>query len=337
MGDLERRGGIPAAGRSWPTPPRAGQTEVSGIETQAWAVVLAGGKGVRLSGLTRHVYGEDRPKQYAALTGGKSLLRQTLERVSVRIPSRRTVVVTMAAQQSYLAAEFGHDSPGPHVLQQPEDRGTAAAVLLAAHWIRARDSEARLVVLPSDHFVADDGLFMAQVVELLNVPEAQPERIILLGAEPTEPEADYGWIELGATLPGAGRHPVYRVLRFHEKPAQAIADQLFESGALWNTSVFAGRAATLVDAGRACLPSLHDRLARLATFLGTEHERWALRQAYELAPPANFSRAVLERSPQTLAVMRLSAVAWRDLGTPRRVFRTLDELGIHPQWLAALG
>ena len=97
-------------------------------------------------------------KQYAALTGGKSLLRQTLERVSVRIPSSRTVVVTMAAQQSYLAAEFGHDSPGPHVLQQPEDRGTAAAVLLAAHWIRARDAEARLVVLPSDHFVADDGL-----------------------------------------------------------------------------------------------------------------------------------------------------------------------------------
>ena len=130
---------------------------------------------------------------------------------------------------------------------------------------------------------------------------------------------------------------MYRVLRFQEKPAQAIADELFGSGALWNTSVFAGRAATLVDAGRACLPSLHERLARLATFLGTEHEHWALRQAYALAPSANFSRAVLERSPQTLAVMRLSAVTWRDLGTPRRVIRTLDELGVHPEWLAALG
>jgi mannose-1-phosphate guanylyltransferase len=267
--------------------PLARQTQGAGVETQAWAVVLAGGKGVRLRGLTRRVYGEDRPKQYAALTGGKSLLRQTLERVSVRIPSGRTVVVTMAAQGSYLATELRHESPGPHVLWQPEDRGTAAA--------------------------------------------------ILLGAEPSEPETDYGWIELGATLPGSGRHPVYRVLRFQEKPAQATANELFRSGALWNTSVFAGRAATLVDAGRACLPALHERLARLATFLGTEHEQWALRQAYELAPRANFSRAVLERSPQTLAVMRLSAVAWRDLGTPRRVIRTLDELGIRPDWLAALG
>jgi mannose-1-phosphate guanylyltransferase len=305
--------------------------------TQPWAVVLAGGKGARLRGLTRHVYGEDRPKQYAALTGGRSLLRQTLERVRLRVPSGRTVVVTMAAQEAYLAVELRHESPGPHVLRQPGDRGTAAAVLLAAHWIRARDPEARLVVLPSDHFVSDDTVFMEHVVEVLNVLEAQPERIILLGAEPSEPETDYGWIEPGATLPGPGCHPVYRVLRFQEKPTQAVADELFRSGALWNTSVFAARAAALVDAGRECLPALHERLARLATFFGTEHEQWALRQAYEFAPPANFSRAVLERSPQALAVMRLSAVAWRDLGTPRRIIRTLDELGIRPGWLAALG
>src|SRR6266481_10176226 len=97
---------MPMIGRGRPAPPLAAQTQGSGVETHAWAVVLAGGKGVRLKGLTRHVYGEDRPKQYAALTGGKSLLRQTLERVSVRIPSRRTVVVTMAGQESYLAAEF---------------------------------------------------------------------------------------------------------------------------------------------------------------------------------------------------------------------------------------
>src|SRR2546427_11887319 len=37
-----------------------------------WAVVLAGGQGIRLRELTRHVYGDDRPKQYAVLTGGKS-------------------------------------------------------------------------------------------------------------------------------------------------------------------------------------------------------------------------------------------------------------------------
>jgi mannose-1-phosphate guanylyltransferase len=320
-----------------PAPPLAGKTQDAEVNTQAWAVVLAGGKGTRLRGLTRHVYGEERPKQYAVLMGCKSLLRQTLERVSVRIPGGRTVVVTMAGQGAYLAKELPHESPALHVLQQPEDKGTAAAVLLAAHWILARDPQARLVVLPSDHFVSNDTIFMEHVVEVLTILETQPDRIILLGGEPTEPETDYGWIEVGAKLLESGRSPLYRVLCFSEKPSQETANGLFASGALWNTSVFAGRAATLIDAGRQCLPSLHERLARLTAFLGTEHERWALRQAYELAPQANFSRAVLERLPRTLAVMRLSGVAWRDLGTPRRLMQTLNELGLRPDWLAALG
>ena len=40
-----------------------------------WAIVLAGGEGVRLRSLTRRLYGDDRPKQYAALVGARSLGR----------------------------------------------------------------------------------------------------------------------------------------------------------------------------------------------------------------------------------------------------------------------
>jgi mannose-1-phosphate guanylyltransferase len=303
----------------------------------AWGVVLAGGKGTRLAGLTRRLYGEDRPKQYAVLTGRKSLLRQTLDRVSVLIPAHRTVVVTMAGQGSYMSAELRHESPKPHVLEQPKDRGTAAAVMLAAHRILAQDPDAVLMVLPSDHFVGDDKLFMAHIAEVIEFLEHRPEHIVLLGAEPSEPETDYGWIELGEPVPRSGRSPIYRVLSFREKPSQATANELFRTGALWNTFVFVGRASALVEAGRACLPSLHERLARLDSFLGTEHERWALGQAYELAQRASFSRAILERRPEKLCVMRLSGVAWCDLGTPERVARTLDGLGVRPEWATELG
>ena len=64
-----------------------------------WAIVLAGGEGVRLRSLTRRLYGDDRPKQYAALVGARSLLRQTLDRVSLLIPPERTVVVTLASHE----------------------------------------------------------------------------------------------------------------------------------------------------------------------------------------------------------------------------------------------
>ena len=301
-----------------------------------WAVVLAGGQGIRLRELTRHVYGDDRPKQYAVLTGCKSLLRQTLDRVSGLVPRQQIAVVTMAGHRSYVTAELKHETPTPHVLEQPRDRGTAAAVLLAAHWILARDPAAVMVVLPSDHFVGEDEAFMGHVGDALGFLSRQGDRIVLLGAAPSEPETDYGWIELGEPLPGPGPSQLYRVRHFREKPTQVMAEELYRAGALWNTFVFAGRATTLVEAGSDCLPALHERLVRLSRFLGTEHERWAIRQAYELSPRANFSQAVLERCPRKLAVVRLSAVSWRDLGTPRRVVETLGELGMQPDWLSTL-
>ena len=311
------------------------RTDPSG-SAHVWALVLAGGTGMRLRDLTRHVYGEDRPKQYAVLTGGKSLLRQTLDRFGLSIPARRTVVVTMTGQGVYLSAELRHLSPAPNVLEQPKDRGTAAAILLAAHWIRMRDPEAVIVVTPSDHFVENDAAFMARIGEVIETAGRRREQIVLLGAEPTEPETDYGWIELSAKQPGTGGTVLYRVDRFVEKPNAATAQALFEAGALWNTFVFAANATALTDMGRECLPSLHERLARLDRFLGTEHEPWAIAQAYEFAPRASFSRALLEQCPDKLAAMRLSEVSWCDLGTSRRVLRKLDELGVRPDWLGTL-
>src|SRR5689334_24901067 len=100
----------------------------------AWAIVLAGGEGRRLRPLVRRLCGDDRPKQYVKLLGARTLLRQTLDRIELAIPAERTVVVTMSRHAGYLAEEF----PGPerpHMLVQPGDRGTAAAVAYAAHWV----------------------------------------------------------------------------------------------------------------------------------------------------------------------------------------------------------
>lgn len=59
---------------------------------QLWGVVLAGGEGIRLRPLTRLICGDERPKQYVALTGSRSLLRQTLDRWARRAfrPSARS-------------------------------------------------------------------------------------------------------------------------------------------------------------------------------------------------------------------------------------------------------
>ncbi len=299
-----------------------------------WAIVLAGGEGTRLRPLVRRIYGEERPKQFAALVGSRSLLRQTLDRTALAIAPERTVVVTSGHHARYFASEFGQ-MQSPRVLVQPLDRGTAAGVLLPAHWIAWRDPEAIAVVLPSDHFVPDESAFMAHVLAVSDAARHQSEGIILFGARPTGPEPGYGWIEPGVSLEWGTSMPLWQVRSFWEKPSGKTALACFQKGCLWNTFVMVARASALIEAGRCFLPELHGVLSSIAPAAGTEEEQAAIEAAYSLAPAANFSDAILGCSPPSLAVSELPALIWSDWGTPERVFESLQKAGITPDWSLA--
>jgi mannose-1-phosphate guanylyltransferase len=298
-----------------------------------WAVVLAGGEGTRLRPLVRHLCGDERPKQFSPLLGARTLLGQTLDRVGRLIPPERTVVVTLQAHARYMEREL-KEKPRPHVLSQPESRGTGAGILLAAQWVETRDPGATLACFPSDHLVLEEAAFMEHVRELASFVGREPRRIVLLGAPPSQPETEYGWIEPGEPVGWTGHGPVRAIQRFREKPSKEAADALLHRGSLWNTFVFAARAAVLLSAGRECAPALYERLAPLRAFAGGTHERWAVRQAYALAPTVDFSRSILEACPQMLAVSKLPGLTWCDLGSPERVVKMLTRLGVSTPWLA---
>lgn len=301
-----------------------------------WAIVLAGGEGQRLRSLTQYVCGDDRPKQFAPLLGGRSLLRQTLDRVGLGISLARTVVVTHARDAGYLAREFARDA-GPECLVQPNDRGTAAAILWAAHWIQRREPDAVAVVFPSDHYVEGEPAFMGHVLDAAAFARRNPESLLLLGAVPTEAETQYGWIEPGEPVGRLRAGPVYRVRRFWEKPTAGVARACLDAGAVWNTFILASRVARLAAVSHEAVPELSARLARLAAFAGTIEEPWATRQAFALLPRASFSRDVLERVPAGLMVAPLPATAsWVDWGTPERVVASLRRAGLTPRWLETL-
>ena len=301
-------------------------------ETQhCWAVILAGGEGMRLRPLVRRMLGADRPKQYVRLLGQQTLLRQTLDRVSLAIPEERTLVVTVRRHAGYISEEFSGGTH-PRLLAQPLDRGTAAGVLYPAHWIAWRNPEATVAIFPSDHFMLGETSFMAHVAEVVAWVEKHPERLVLLGAPPSSPEVEYGWIEPGEALGDVSTGPVRAVRQFWEKPSVARARACLESGHLWNTSVLVGKVATLVQTGWQALPALSDRLAHIEPFVGTPEEADAVRQAYELMPRANFSKDVLEATGDALAVSRLPRIVWSDLGSPHRVMEALTRMRIRPEW-----
>lgn len=296
-----------------------------------WGIVLAGGEGVRLRPLVRRLLGEDRPKQFVKLLGPRSLLRQTLDRAALGISPDRTVVVTVREHLGYIAEEFEGSAHPPYVLVQPADRGTAAAILYAAQWIAWRDPAATVVVLPSDHFILGEATFMAHVQQVAGVLERCPDHVTLLGAQPTSPEREYGWIEPGAPLDG-DNGVVSRVRQFWEQPSEERVQTCLTTACLWNTAIAVARARAIVELGACALPEMSRCLAGIRPWLDSEREVEAVQEAYSFMARASFSRTVLEAHPEHLAVSRLPRVTWCDLGSPRRVLYVLARMRVRPAW-----
>lgn len=307
----------------------------AGSTHNRWALILAGGSGTRLRQLTREIAGDDRPKQFCPVLGGATLWDETRNRAGLVVPRDRIVSVLTASHERYFRPLLAGFPPSTLVVQ-PEDRGTAAAILYGLLRIALTGGTDPVVVLPSDHYVSDDAAFMLWVDAVFRAVETRPDLVVLLGLRADHPEVEYGWIEAGPPLAEAGGPTLYRVKRFWEKPAAATARMLLARGCLWNSFVMVGRVPAFLALIRRVAPGLLDALQGLASVLGTDLELAAARAAYRWLPSVNFSREVLTACPANLAVLPVVGVVWADLGTPARVLGTLARTGARPAWLEAV-
>jgi hypothetical protein len=215
---------------------------VSTVSTQHdWAVILAAGDGTRLAALTRDINGVVIAKQLWSLNGRPSLLAEALARAARVVPKGRICAVVAAKHSPYWVRDLAA-IPRSHIIVQPENRGTAHGVLLAALCIRRLDPLARIGFFPADHHVADEP---ARAHGLLHViPRGCGDRraITLVGIEPDEADPELGYIVADKT----GSHGHFPVRRFVEKLPKAEAEELIAAGALWNSFIFAADVAPLL-------------------------------------------------------------------------------------------
>src|SRR4051812_5578612 len=153
---------------------------------EPWAVILAGGDGIRLRPLSKLISGDDRPKQFCPLFGDKSLLAHTRNRLSGTFGTDRTLFVVTKTHERWYTEELRDVHPD-QIAAQPLNRGTGAGIAFALLRILDLDRDADPVVafFPADHFYANEQRFRESVDEAMKTASSDPASIVLLGAEAT--------------------------------------------------------------------------------------------------------------------------------------------------------
>ncbi len=279
---------LSASQRDLPFAPRPGALH---------AVILAGGPGERFWPAST----PEAPKPFVRLFGGGSLLQETLARAARLAAPADTWLVGSEVHGERLRAAASGWLPASNVLLEPARRDTAPAVALAASAVAARDPDATLLVMPSDHYVPDAEAFARTVRRAL--PAAARGLLVCVGITPLRPEPRYGYIVAGEGQAAPGVHPAER---FVEKPAEAEARRLLASGrAYWNAGLLICRTATLRAAFAAHAPSI-------VTGVDALQQAADPAKAYAALPSISLDYAVLQKAVNVAVAP--ADFRWHDVG-----------------------
>ncbi len=293
-----------------------------------WAVLLAGGDGIRLRDLTMRIVGDDRPKQFCPIVGAESLLSQTRARLDPLFSGDRQVFVVSCSHKRYYSRELA-DAKDSLVIAQPMNRGTAVGIILALVHVLQADPDAVIGFFPCDHYYSNDELFRSMIASATAAARQFHDSIVIIGAEAEYAETEYGWIEPGLSVSHSEATPLCRVNRFREKPALPQARTLLQAGCLWNTFITIGSAAAFLELICSEVPDVVFSVKRALTDNDME-------STFARLPSVDFSRDILARQAKRLLVLRDSGSGWADLGSADRVLGLLSRNVNQPAWFRQL-
>lgn len=281
------------------------------------AVVMAGGSGTRFWPESRG----NRPKQLLPITGGDSMLAETIGRLAPLVPLERTWIVTNAQQLAGVRAACP-EVPAENILVEPCARNTAPCVGLAAAVIHAADADAVMAVLPADHAISPNEEFQRSLKA--GAEAAGDEGVfVTFGIPPTYPATGYGYIQSSGL---AGTHQgldCFQVASFREKPDKVTAEAfLAEGGYFWNAGIFVWSTATILSAIRTHAPELAAGLDRITPTIGTPGFQDRVDEVYPSLPSDPVDVAIMEKVE---GVQVLSTpYRWSDVGSWKALYDEVE-------------
>jgi mannose-1-phosphate guanylyltransferase/mannose-6-phosphate isomerase len=207
------------------------------------------------------------------------------------------------------------------ILLEPEGRNTSAAAGLAAEWLCSTGGDDLLLIMPSDHVIGNEDAFHAAVQK--GIPHAEAGAIVTFGVKVTEPNTQYGYIEVASVeKPEDG---VYPIGSFTEKPdAEAAAQHMSSGRYFWNLGIFLVKASTLLDEMREFLPHSLDAISR--SFAGAASDGIFLRperEAFLGADNISIDHGVMEKTRRAMVVP--VEMDWSDVGAWDAVWKVSEK------------
>lgn len=278
------------------------------MEPSIYALILAGGSGERFWPLSRRA----RPKQLLRLVSDKTLLEETVARLTGLVPRERILILTNVDQEAAVR-ELLSDFPRENIIAEPAKRDTAAAVALGVGWVAARDHRATMMVLPADHVIKDTAAFQ-ETLRTAAAAAQETGALVTIGIKPTWACPGFGYVEQGARLhlknSANGSAAVHHVIRFREKPNAELAETFVRQGNFrWNAGMF-------VWAVPSVLSEFNRHTSELAHFISQvsapKKFEQALRERFSKLPKISFDYAIMEKADRVLMVE--AAFDWDDVG-----------------------
>lgn len=278
------------------------------MAAKIYPVILSGGSGTRLWPQSRTSY----PKQFLPLVSNQSLLQETAQRVSDSASFAPPMMVCNEEHRFLVAEQLREIGIQPsHIVLEPIARNTAPAVAAAASLLAAKDPDALMLVLPSDHMIEDGARFRKDVATAANA--AADGALVTFGIKPTRPETGYGYISGGAPL--AGSDGCLKVESFVEKPDLQTAEGYLKDGTyFWNSGMFLFAASAFLEECERFEPDILKGAAAAVADAETDLDFLRLAMApFTAVPSKSIDYAVMEHT--SLAAVVPADIGWNDVGS----------------------
>lgn len=272
------------------------------------AVIMAGGRGERFWPQSR----VNRPKQFLSLTAdGETMIQKTVDRISPLVDIEDVFIVTNKSYLGHVKEQLPN-IPEENVIAEPAARNTAPCIGLAAGIIRKKyGDDAIMLVLPSDHLIKFNAMFIDILKQAVSVAEAN-KNLVTIGITPTYPETGYGYINFSSK--DTEYRGAYEVVRFVEKPDIDRAKQYVSSGEyLWNSGMFVWKASSILANIKEYLPDMYEGLEKISDSYGTESFEETLETLFPKLRSESIDFGVMERADDIYTIP--GNFGWDDVGS----------------------